>query len=198
MNPAQQQPTPPPQQAPPQQPGPVKLRERKQVGGNNIWCVFISIHLSVIYQLFPYRSEYVIPTRVDVTLQKRSCLVGDRPPHPLLHRFVDSFMFMVTWAWQKGHAAFNVLLFLDCWSRGGRSCPDQWWKWSACCWCDQSWWVGFLQNTQTGFWIWRFHCPGKCENKWLLAPKVLKELSHKQCQPEVMLARNAFHLEQYF
>lgn len=38
MNPAQQQPAPPPQQAPPQQTGPVKPRERKQVGGNDICC----------------------------------------------------------------------------------------------------------------------------------------------------------------
>uniref|UniRef100_A0A672QX93 Eukaryotic translation initiation factor 4 gamma 1-like n=1 Tax=Sinocyclocheilus grahami TaxID=75366 RepID=A0A672QX93_SINGR len=41
MMPAQQQPAPPPQQAPPLQSGPVKPRERKQVGGNNIWCDLI-------------------------------------------------------------------------------------------------------------------------------------------------------------
>lgn len=49
MNPAQQQPPPPPQQAPPQQSGPVKQRERKQVGGNSIWCVFILNDFFVTY-----------------------------------------------------------------------------------------------------------------------------------------------------
>lgn len=92
MNPAQQQPAPPPQQAPPQQSAPVKPRERKQVGGNNIWCVFVLIHLPVTYQLFLHRSEYVTPTREDVTSQRRLCLEGERPPHPLLRRFVSSLI----------------------------------------------------------------------------------------------------------
>lgn len=149
MNSPQQQPAPPPQQAPPLQSGPVKPRERKQVGGNNIWCVFSLIHLSVTYQLLHYRSEYVTPTRVDVTSQKRSCLVGERPLHPLLHRFVDGFMCL---EWHEHGKNYMLLLtdccfYSDCWSRGGRSCPDQWWKCSTCCCRDQSWWVGFLENT---------------------------------------------------
>lgn len=92
MSPAQQQPAPPPQQAPPPQSAPVKPRERKQVCGNNIWCVFVLIHLSVTYQLFLHRSEYVTLTREDVTSQRRLCLEGERPPHPLLRRFVDVFI----------------------------------------------------------------------------------------------------------